>query len=549
MINCKACFTPPGAAARRSVGSAAQRADIRRSTTALGRSVPAAAARTAGAARRAGRCSAANSVQAKSQCGNYDYDLVTIGGGSGGVRGSRFASSYGASVALVEMPFGTVSSDTVGGMGGTCVLRGCVPKKLLVYASEFNEHFKDSVGYGFEDRALPAHSWETLIGNKNKELQRLNNVYGNIIKNAGVEHFEGRATIAGPNTIEIAKPDGSKTQVTTKHILIATGGRPRALGIPGGELAINSDHALELDARPDKIAIVGGGYIGLEFACIFNGLGSEVYSLMRSEGSFLRGFDNECRTFLKDQMTGHGVNIMDGWEPVEIRKRDDGKLDLDLKSSSGETKTLEGLDQVMCATGRDSNSRNLGLETVGVEVNKRGDIVVDEYSRTTAENVWAVGDVTNRINLTPVALMEGMAFAATAFADKPTKPDHSAVASAVFTQPSLTTVGMSEEEAVESLGDVDVYTSSYKPMRNTLAGNEGREMMKLVVDAKTDKVVGVHMVGHGSSEIVQGFAVVVKAGVTKTVMDSTVGIHPSSAEEFVTMRSVSRQYRGGKLQE
>ncbi|KAJ3702751.1 hypothetical protein LUZ61_006456 [Rhynchospora tenuis] len=474
-----------------------------------------------------------NSSAAASSAGdNYDFDLFTIGAGSGGVRASRFAANFGASVAVCELPFATISSDSTGGVGGTCVLRGCVPKKLMVYASKFSHEFEESHGFGWSYETDPKHDWGTLIANKNAELQRLTGIYKNILKNAGVTLIEGRGKIIDPHTVSV---DGKL--YSARHILIAVGGRPNMPNIPGIEHAIDSDAALDLPVRPYKIAIVGGGYIAVEFAGIFNGLMSEVHVFIRQK-KVLRGFDEEIRDFVGEQMSLRGIQFHTEESPQAITKSEDGSLSL--KTNKG---TVSGFSHIMFATGRRPNTKNLGLEDVGVKLTNNGAIMVDEYSRTSVESIWAVGDVTDRINLTPVALMEGGAFAKTAFANEPTKPDHRAVPSAVFSQPPIGQVGLTEEQAIEEYGDVDVYTANFRPLKATISGLPDRIYMKMLVCANSGKVLGVHMCGDDSPEIIQGVAIAVKAGLTKAQFDSTVGIHPTAAEELVTMRTPTRKIR------
>ncbi|MED6192587.1 hypothetical protein PIB30_011662 [Stylosanthes scabra] len=444
-------------------------------------------------------------LSASSNSHNYDFDLFTIGAGSGGVRASRFAANYGASVAICELPFSTISSDLTGGVGGTCVLRGCVPKKLLVYSSKYSHEFEESNGFGWKYDSEPKHDWSTLMANKNAELQRLTGIYKNILKNSNVQLIEGRGKIVGPHTVDV---DGKL--YSARHILVSVGGRPFIPDIPGSEHAIDSDAALDLPSKPEKIAIVGGGYIALEFAGIFNGLKSDVHVFIRQK-KVLRGFDEESA---------------------------DGSLSL--KTNKG---TVEGFSHIMFATGRKPNTKNIGLESVGVKTDKKGAIEVNEYSQSSVPSIWAVGDVTDRINLTPVALMEGMALAKTLFQNEPTKPDYSYVPSAVFSQPPIGQVGLTEEQAVEQYGDVDIFTSNFRPLKATLSGLPDRTFMKLIVCAKTNRVLGLHMCGEDSPEITQGFAVAIKAGLTKADFDATVGIHPTAAEEFVTMRTPTRKIR------
>ncbi|WVZ55578.1 hypothetical protein U9M48_006219 [Paspalum notatum var. saurae] len=477
--------------------------------------------------------SAAAAPNGASSEGEYDFDLFTIGAGSGGVRASRFASAlYGARVAICEMPFATVASDEHGGLGGTCVLRGCVPKKLLVYASKYSHEFEESHGFGWSYDTDPKHDWSTLIANKNTELQRLVGIYKNILNNAGVTLIEGRGKIVDPHTVSV-----NGKLYTAKHILVGVGGRPSLPDMPGIEHVIDSDAALDLPSKPEKIAIVGGGYIALEFAGIFNGLKSEVHVFIRQK-KVLRGFDEEVRDFLAEQMFLRGITFHTEQTPEAITKSNDGLLSLKTNKE-----TIGGFSHVMFATGRKPNTKNLGLEEAGVEMDKNGAIVVDEYSRTSVDSIWAVGDVTNRINLTPVALMEGGAFAKTVFGNEPSKPDYRAVPSAVFSQPPIGQVGLTEEQAIEEYGDVDVFVANFRPLKATLSGLPDRVLMKILVCAVTNKVIGVHMCGDDAPEIIQGIAIAVKAGLTKQDFDATIGIHPTSAEEFVTMRNATRKIR------
>nr|GEX14042.1 glutathione reductase, chloroplastic [Tanacetum cinerariifolium] len=377
------------------------------------------------------------------------------------------------------------------------------------------------------------------MANKNAELQRLTGIYKHILNNAGVKLIEGRGKIVDPHTVDV---DGKL--YTARNILVSVGGRPFIPDIPGREYVIDSDAALDLPSKPTKIAIVGGGYIALEFAGIFNGLQSEVHVFIRQK-QVLRGFDDEVRDFVAEQMSLKGIEFHTEESPQAVIKSADGSFSL--KTNKG---TTEGFSHVMFATGRKPNTKNLGLETVGVKQDKNGAILVDEYSRTSVPSIWAVGDVTDRMNLTPVALMEGGALAKTLFANEPTKPDFSAVPSAVFSQPPIGQVGLSEPQAIEAYGDIDVYTANFRPLKATLSGLPDRVFMKLIVSAKTDQVVGLHMCGEDSAEVVQGFAIAIKAGLTKAQFDSTVGVHPTSAEEFVTMRTPTRKIRnsssGGK---
>ncbi|HUI16676.1 MAG TPA: glutathione-disulfide reductase [Alphaproteobacteria bacterium] len=445
---------------------------------------------------------------------SYDYDLFVIGGGSGGVRASRVAARYGARVALAEERY----------LGGTCVNVGCIPKKLLVYASHYSEHFEDAAGFGWSV-GRHAFDWPTLIAHKNAEIARLNGVYRKLLEESGVEIFSAHASLHDAHTIEIAG-----RQVRAEHVLIATGGWPALPEIPGSEHAISSNEAFFLESLPARIAIVGGGYIACEFAGIFSGLGSRVVQLYRGP-LFLRGFDRDVRTTLAEEMRKKGIELRFNSEIAAIEKTAAG---LAATLTTGER--LE-LDAVMFATGRLPHSAGLGLERAGVTVNAKGAVEVDAYSRTSVANIYAVGDVTDRINLTPVAIAEGQAFAETVYNDNPTKPDHSNVPSAVFSQPELASVGLTEEAARKTLGAVEVFRTSFRPLKHTLSGRGERTMMKLVVERASGKVVGAHMVGEGAAEIIQGLAVALKAGATKRDFDRTIGIHPTSAEEFVTMRT------------
>lgn len=401
-----------------------------------------------------------------------------------------------------------------------------------MYASKFSHEFDESGGFGWKFEAEPKHDWSTLMANKNAELQRLTGIYKNILKNAGVTLIEGRGKIVDPHTVDV---DGKL--YTARHILIAVGGRPFIPEIPGSEHAIDSDAALDLPSKPKKIGIVGGGYIALEFAGIFNGLNTDVHVFIRQK-KVLRGFDEDVRDFVAEQMSLRGIEFHTEESPQAILKSADGSLSL--KTNKG---TVEGFSHIMFATGRRPNTKNLGLETVGVKMTKTGAIEVDEFSRTSVPSIWAVGDVTDRINLTPVALMEGGALAKTLFGNEPTKPDYRAVPSAVFSQPPIGQVGLTEEQAIQKYGDIDVYTANFRPLKATLSGLPDRVFMKLIVCAKTNKVLGLHMCGEDSPEIVQGFAVAVRAGLTKADFDATVGIHPTAAEELVTMRTPTRKIR------
>lgn len=446
----------------------------------------------------------------------YDYDLFVIGAGSGGVRASRIAAGHGARVGICE--------DFR--VGGTCVIRGCVPKKLLVYGSKFAHEFEDAAAYGWTV-PTPSHSWATLRDNVNKEVDRLNGVYIRLLDGAGVKLHIGRGRLMDRHTIAV----GGET-ITAEKILVATGGHPVVPDIPGKEFAITSNEAFHLPELPKRIVIVGGGYIAVEFAGIFHGLGCHVDIVLRRD-RVLRGFDEECRTAVHDALKDSGIKMRTETQIGRIEATN-GKAPFTVHTPLG---GMFETDLVMYATGRTANTAGIGLEKAGVQLDKAGAIAVDEWSKTTAPNIWAVGDVTDRINLTPVAIMEGHCFADTEFGKKPRKADHRDVPSAVFCQPELANVGLTEEEARLRLGEVRIFTAAFRPMKYTLSGRQQRTFMKLIVDAANDRVVGVHMVGDDAAELIQGLAVAVKAGATKAQFDATVGIHPTAGEEFVTMRT------------
>ena len=480
----------------------------------------------------------------------YDYDLFTIGAGSGGVRASRFAAStFGIKAAVCEMPFARVPGDAdLGGAGGTCVLRGCVPKKLLVYGADYSDAFADAAGFGWSGLGaapgggppLQRPDWPALQAKIGAELARLNGIYASLLGGAGVDSVVGRGRIVDPHTVSV----GDRT-FTARHILIATGGRPHVPAFPGSDLCITSDDALALPDLPRRIAVIGGGYIGVEFASIFHGFGVDTHLVFR-QALPLGGFDGEVRAFADAQYRARGLAVHASASPVSVVKAGDGSLTLTLKLADGGETVLTGLDHVMAATGRRPNTHGLGLEAVGIVPDpKTGAIPVDAHSRTTVPSIWAVGDVTDRVNLTPVALMEGMAFARAAFGEKGVDtpgatPDYTAIASAVFSTPPLASVGLTEEEAVAAHPAVDVYTSAFRPMKNTISGAAARAMMKILVDPASDAVLGMHMVGPDAGEIMQGFAVGMKLGMTKAQLDGVVGIHPTAAEELVTMRTRTR---------
>ncbi|MCV2882584.1 glutathione-disulfide reductase [Actibacterium sp. XHP0104] len=449
---------------------------------------------------------------------SFDYDLFVIGGGSGGVRAARLASSEaGAKVALAEEYR----------MGGTCVIRGCVPKKLMVFASGYTPAFEDARAYGW-DVTSGAFDWSRFKTNLHAELTRLEGIYTRNLGNAGVEIFHTRAVVKDAHTVELANGQ----VFTAKHILVATGGRPFVPEFPGSDLAVTSNEMFLLDALPKKMLIVGGGFIACEFACIMNGLGVDVTQFYRG-AQVLRGFDDEARGHVADQMTSGGVNLHVGTDVVSMKKTPDG---IAVKSTTGHDDTY---DVVMYATGRNPNTDGLGLAEAGVKLGRKGEVVVDDYSQTSVPSIYAVGDVTDRINLTPVAIREGAAFVETVFHGRPTKPDHDLVASAVFTQPELGTVGLTEEEARER-EPIEVYSAAFRPMQTLFAGREDRVLMKLIVSRETRKVLGCHIVAPNAGEMIQLAAIAIKMGATKEDFDRTVAVHPTMSEELVTMKTPTR---------
>jgi glutathione reductase (NADPH) len=442
-----------------------------------------------------------------------DYDLFVLGAGSGGVRASRISAGYGARVGICE--------DSR--VGGTCVIRGCIPKKLFSYAAHFAEDFEDAAAYGW-DVTPPSFDWTRLVANKDTEIDRLNGIYLQLLENAGVDLLMGTGKLLDAHTVRV----GERT-VTAETILVATGGWPTMPEIPGIEHAISSNEAFHLETLPERITVVGGGYIAVEFAGIFNGLGRRVTQLYRGE-QILRGFDDDVRNAQAEEMRKKGVDVRVQSNPARIDKLDGG-----YRITLEDGATLEtGL--VMYATGRRPKTAGIGLENAGVEIKPGGAVAVDEYSRSSVENIYAIGDCTDRVNLTPVAINEGMAFAQTVFGGQPRAMNYDFIPAAVFGQPNVATVGLSEANARERFGAVDIYRSTFKPLKHTLSGRDERTMMKLVVDAASDRVVGCHMVGADGPEIIQGIAVAMKCGATKAQFDATVGLHPTAAEEFVTMR-------------
>ncbi|NDV51059.1 MULTISPECIES: FAD-dependent oxidoreductase [unclassified Salipiger] len=481
---------------------------------------------------------------------DFDYDLFVIGGGSGGVRAARVAAGEaGAKVALAE-------EDRY---GGTCVIRGCVPKKLMVFASEYGTVAEDAKGYGWNIEA-GSFDWGNFQQRLNAELDRLEGIYRNLLKNSGVTSYDARAKVKDAHTVELS----SGETFTAKHILIATGGRPVRPEIPNAELGLVSDDIFHLETLPKSILIVGGGYIACEFACILNGLGVEVTQYYRG-AQILRGFDEQARGLIAESMIENGVQLHCGTDIVEMRRATDEDLEgkseagvsmgasmqemladhsggtpgegpILVKGTNGDTKIY---DQVFFATGRAPNTDDMGLEEVGVTLGRKGEIVVDDYSATAVPSIYAIGDVTDRVNLTPVAIREGMAFVETVFKDNPTKVDHELIPSAVFTQPEFGTVGLSEEDAAEQ-EPIEVYATSFRPMQTAFAGRPDRVMMKLVVSKETRKVLGCHIVAPNAGEMIQLAGIAVKMGATKEDFDRTVAVHPTMAEEMVTMRNPVR---------
>ena len=446
----------------------------------------------------------------------YDFDLFVIGAGSGGVRAARFAAGFGARVAVAESRY----------LGGTCVNVGCVPKKLLVYGAHFAEDFEQAQGFGWT-LGSAKFDWATLIANKNREIERLNGIYRNLLVNSGVTLLEGHARIVDAHSVEL----GGK-RYSAEHILIATGGWPQIPDVPGHEHAIGSNEAFFLEQLPKRVLVVGGGYIAVEFASIFNGLGADTSLLYRGD-LFLRGFDKAVRLHLQDELNKHGVNLQFNSDIARIDKQADGSLQATLKDG----RVLEA-DCIFYATGRRPMLDNLGLENTQVELDERGFIKVDEQYQTRTPSILAIGDVIGRVQLTPVALAEGMAVARRLFKpEEYRKVDYQLIPTAVFSLPNIGTVGLSEEQAKEEGYSVKVFESRFRPMKLTMTESQERTLMKLVVDTATDRVLGCHMVGPDAGEIVQGLAVALKAGATKQLFDETIGVHPTAAEEFVTMRT------------
>jgi len=445
----------------------------------------------------------------------FDYDLFVIGGGSGGVRAARIAAGHGAKVAIAEEYR----------FGGTCVIRGCVPKKLLVYASRFRDDFEDAAGFGWS-LSEPSFDWPTLIANKDAEIARLEGLYRAGLERAGVTILQARAELADAHTVTVQP---GNRRLTARFILVATGGRPVVPEVPGAGHAITSNEAFHLESLPKSILIVGGGYIAVEFAGIFSGLGVDTTLVYRGP-KILRGFDEELRDTLTAELLKRGIDVVCN---AEIAAIDKGWLHTSVTLKDG-SKVETG--KVMCATGRSPNTRGLGLEAAGIELGPKGEVKVDPFSRTSVENIYAVGDVTDRVNLTPVAIREGHAFADTVFGDKPTAVDHELVPTAVFSTPEIGTVGLSEDRARARYPRLDVYKSHFRPLKHTLSGRDERMLMKLLVDGDSGRVVGCHILGADAAEIVQMAAIAMRLGATKADFDATMALHPSAAEELVTMR-------------
>ena len=442
-----------------------------------------------------------------------DYDLFVLGAGSGGVRAARTAAALGAKVAIAEERY----------LGGTCVNVGCVPKKLFVYASHFADEFREAAGFGWQvgERLF---DWSVLLANKNREIQRLNDIYADLLEKSGAERFDGRAVITGKNEVAI---NGEK--ITAERLLVATGGWPHIPEIPGRDHVISSNEAFFLERLPGRAVVVGGGYIAVEFACIFNGLGVDTTLLYRGD-LFLRGFDRECRAFLAQEMEKKGVTLRFNASVNKIEKQN-GRLTADL----GPGGSLE-TDLILYATGRRPNTQGLGLEAAGVRLNDKGAVLVNERWQSSTPSIYAIGDVTDRMNLTPVATAEGTALARNLYNGEARRVDYRDIPTCIFSQPQLGTVGLTEEQARAEFEQVEVYKSGFTHLKHTLSGSDEKTLMKLIVDKGTDRVVGAHLVGADAGEIAQGLGIALKAGATKAVFDATIGIHPTAAEELVTMR-------------
>jgi glutathione reductase (NADPH) len=450
----------------------------------------------------------------------YDYDLFVIGAGSGGVRLARMSAGMGKKVAVAEDRY----------LGGTCVNVGCVPKKLFVYASHIREDLDDGKGYGWTTEGPLTFDWQTLLENKNTEIKRLNGIYQNMLVNAGVDIINGRARFIDNNTIEI-----NEQRITAKRIVIATGSWPFVPEFEGSELAITSNEFFFIDKLPESAIVVGGGYIAIEMAGILKGLGVETTLVYRGS-LFLRGFDEEVRSFVKDEVLKKGIKLKFNENVKKLCKESDGRIQVNYDSGQISTTGL-----VLYATGRTPHLQDLGFDNVDVKLNGKGQVIVNELFETSVDNIYALGDVTGGMQLTPVALAEGMFLAHNLFsAHKPDPVDYTNIATAVFCQPNIATVGLTEEQARQEYAEISVFVSSFRALKHTLSGRDERSLMKMIVDKKTDIVLGVHMVGAEAGEIIQGVAIALKAGATKKAFDQTIGIHPTAAEEFVTMREATR---------
>jgi len=457
----------------------------------------------------------------------HDFDLFVIGGGSGGVRAGRVAASLGKRVGIAEEYR----------FGGTCVIRGCVPKKLFVYASQFSEHFRDAAGFGWEVGAT-RFDWAKFIANKDKEIARLEGLYRKGLETNGAQIFESRAVLEGPHTVRILKND---RVVSAERILIATGGAPRHLrDVEGGDLTITSNEIFHLERQPESMVIDGAGYIGVEFACILAGLGTKVTLILRGE-QILRGFDDDIRAALHNEMVRKGIDVLPHTRLTKVAGSPNGNRVVSLSNGS----TLE-VSQVMQAIGRLPNTEGLGLEKAGVHTGMDGSVLVDQYSRSNVPHVLAVGDVTNRVQLTPVAIHEAMCLIETEFRGNPTSPDHELIPTAVFSQPEIGTIGMTEAQAGLAYDAVTVFFTKFRPMKGTLSGSEERMVMKIIVDDASDRVVGVHILGPDAGEMIQALAIAIKMGATKADFDRTMALHPSAAEELVTLYTPSWRVKGGE---
>lgn len=444
----------------------------------------------------------------------FDYDLFVIGAGSGGVRAARIAAGYGAKVAIAEESR----------VGGTCVIRGCVPKKLLSYAAHFHEDFEDARAYGWSSGEA-SFDWATLIANKDKEIDRLNDIYKKLLSGSNVALLESRAVIKDPHSVDVG---GRK--VTARNILVAVGGWPEMPRVPGIELAISSNEAFHLPTLPREVVVVGGGYIAIEFAGIFNGLGAITHMLYRGD-QILRGFDDDVRNFAAAEILKKGVRLRTRTDVAKIERAGDRRL---VTLTDGGTITC---DAVMYATGRTPKTDGMGLAELGIALEKNGAVKVDAYSKSSIDSIHAIGDCTDRVNLTPVAIREGHAYADTVFGKKSWSVDHEGIATAVFSHPPIGTVGKTEARARDEGRELDIYKADFKPLKHTLTGRDERTLMKLVVDRKSQVVLGAHMVGIDAPEIIQALGVAVKMGATKQQFDATMAVHPTAAEEFVTMRT------------